>query len=188
MFPAHLRCSAFTPRANGPPPVCCAASGCTKSRMRGGFESSVYFLSCQLFTTAPRLENSTRYRSFFTTRVRSSASALGGVAGCDTPDTLVPGAFEPGVLLVGGAAAFGVLLPGVAGAVCAGRFACGRFVGGLGPKNLAQSRITTSERSEATTMRSSCVNLDFFSGSLKNGPLLVRLMWCACRRQERGRV
>src|ERR1700720_3200644 len=120
--------------------------------------------------------------------VRSSASALGGVAACDTPDTLVAVPFEPGAPLVDGAVALGVLLPGVAGAVCTGRLACGRFVGGLGPKNLAQSRITTSERSEATTMRSSCVNLNFFSGSLKNGPLLVRLLCCACRCQERGRI
>src|SRR6267378_2878453 len=106
--------------------------------------------------------------------VRSSVSALGGIAACATPDMLVPGAFEPGVFLVDGDGALGVPLPGVAGAVCAGRFACGKFVGGLGPKYLAQSKITTSDRSEATTMRSSCVNLNFFRGSLTNAPLLVR--------------
>ena len=46
--------------SNGQPPVCCAASGCTTSSTRCGFESSIYFFSCQLFTTAPRFENSTR--------------------------------------------------------------------------------------------------------------------------------
>jgi hypothetical protein len=101
---------------------------------------------------------------------------------------LVAGPFEPGVLLAKGEVPLGVLLPGVAGAVCAGRLACGKFVGGLGPKYLAQSRITTSDRSEATTMRSSCVNLNFFCGSLTNAPLLVQqrhgVGWC----QERGRI
>src|ERR1700730_66801 len=120
--------------------------------------------------------------------VRSSVSALGGVAAWATPDILVAGAFEPGVLLADGDAVLGVLLPGVAGAVCAGRLACGKFVGGLGPKYLAQSRITTSDRSEATTMRNSCVNLTVFCGSLKNWPLPVRLLCCECRRQERGRI
>src|SRR5437764_15268662 len=66
--------------ANGHPPVCCAASGCTRSRMRGGLASSVYFLSCQLLTTAPRFENSTRYRSFSTTIVRSCVSAFASIA------------------------------------------------------------------------------------------------------------
>src|ERR1700741_4828746 len=104
--------------------------------------------------------------------VRSSVSALGRVAACTTPDILEAGAFELGALLSPGEAAVGVLPPGVAGAVCAGRFACGKFAGGLGPKNLAHSKITTSDSSEATTMRSSCVNLNFVCGSLTNAPLL----------------
>src|SRR4051794_14865022 len=106
--------------------------------------------------------------------VRSSVSALGGVAACATPDMLALAAFEPGTVLPEGGAAFGVLLPCVAGAVCAGRLVCGGFVGSLGPKNLAQTKITTSDSSEATTMRSSCVSLNFFCGSLTNAPLLVR--------------
>jgi hypothetical protein len=81
-----------------------------------------------------------------------------------------------------------VLLPGVAGAVCSGRLACGTFVGGLGPKYLAQSKITTSDSSEAATMRSSCVNLNFFCGSLKNAPLLVRQWHGLGWRQARGRI
>src|SRR5258706_8995067 len=120
--------------------------------------------------------------------VRSSASALGGVAAWATPDMLVAGAFDPGVLLADGDGALGVLLPGVAGAVCAGRLACGKFVGGLGPKYLAQSKITTSDRSEATTMRSSFVSLNFFSGSLTNSPLPVWHRYCAGWCQERGRI
>src|SRR4030081_2840508 len=49
--------------AKGHPPTCCEASGWTTSRTRGGLLSSVYLESCQLLTTAPRLEISTRYKS-----------------------------------------------------------------------------------------------------------------------------
>src|ERR1700686_3216044 len=103
--------------------------------------------------------------------VRSSVSALGRLAAWTTPDILVAFPFAlPGVL-VDGVVPRAALL-GVVGAVavCAGRFVCGTLVGGFGPKNLAQSKITTRDSSEATTIRSSCVSLNFFCGSLTNAP------------------
>src|ERR1700688_1059296 len=101
--------------------------------------------------------------------VRSCVSPFGGIAASATPEARdVP--LEVAGLVVREPAELGALAPGLAGAVCAGRLACGRFVGGFGPKNFAQARITTSDRSEATTMRSSCVNLNFFSGSVTNAP------------------
>src|SRR5689334_5520982 len=100
---------------------------------------------------------------------------------------LVPGAFEAGAPLAEGDRAPAAPVPGLAGAVCAGRLACGTFAGGFGPKYLAQSRITTSDRSEATTIRSSCVNLNFFCGSFTNAPLLVRSGYTVGLHQERGR-
>src|SRR4029077_15782835 len=109
--------------------------------------------------------------------VRSCVSAFGGIAACATSETLLAAPLEDEALVVEGAV--GAPLPGVvtAGAVCAGRLACGRFVGGFGPKNLAHAKITTRDRSEATTMRSSCVNLNFFSGSVTNAP---RWEWPFC--------
>src|SRR5467141_2067973 len=70
------------------------------------------------------------------------------------------------------AAAAGVELtgPGVAGAVWTGRLACGNWAGGFGPKNFAHSRITPTDSSDATRIRSSGVNLSFCPGKLTNAP------------------
>src|SRR6266705_4422433 len=69
--------------------------------------------------------------------------------------------------------------PGEAGAVCAGRLDCVGWTGGFGPKNLAQRMITPNDRSEATRIRSSGVNLSFCPGALMSAPqsseLSVRL-------------
>src|SRR6266481_4520328 len=107
--------------------------------------------------------------------VRSSVSAFGAIAAFGAADTLVAGRLVPGEFVLGGVTVAGLPLtaPGVAGAVCAGRLPCGGTAGGFGPKNLAHARITTSDKSEATTMRSSCVSLNFFCGSLTNAPLPV---------------
>src|SRR2546427_9521596 len=69
-------------------------------------------------------------------------------------------------------AAAGVELtgPGVAGAVWTGRLACGNWAGGFGPKNFAHSRITPTDSSDATRIRSSGVNLSFCPGKLTNAP------------------
>ena len=89
----------------------------------------MYFLSCQLFTTPPRLENSTRYKSFSTTIVRSCDSLFAGILTAGGPETAV--AFPCG------SAAFGDLapIPEGAGAVCTGLFAWGGTIGGLGAKS-----------------------------------------------------
>src|SRR6267143_6374989 len=102
--------------------------------------------------------------------VRSCVSAFGGIAACATPDTLVIVPLAAAVPLVVGLAELGLPFPGVTRAVCAGRLPCGRTGGGLGAKNLAQAKITIRDNSEATTMRSSCVSLNFFCGSLTNAP------------------
>src|SRR5260370_17262520 len=60
--------------------------------------------------------------------------------------------------------------PGEAGAVCAGRLACVGWTGGFGPKNLAQRIITPKDRSEATRIRSSGVNLSFCPGAFMSAP------------------
>src|SRR4029077_10001244 len=60
--------------------------------------------------------------------------------------------------------------PGAAGAVTAGRLGCAGCRGGLGPKYLAQRMITAKERSEATRIRSSGVNLSFCRGALTTCP------------------
>lgn len=60
--------------------------------------------------------------------------------------------------------------PEVAGAVSAGRFACGGRSGGFGPKYLAQARMTPMESSDATRMRNSGVNLSFCPGTFKSAP------------------
>src|SRR5882762_3599589 len=60
--------------------------------------------------------------------------------------------------------------PGVAGAVCAGRFVCGEGAGGFGPRNFAHSRITPTDSSDAASIRSSGVNLSFCPGKLTNAP------------------
>jgi hypothetical protein len=69
----------------------------------------------------------------------------------------------------------GLEVPGLvlAGAVSVGLLACGGMEGGFGAKYLAQSKITTMDSSEASTMRTSWLSLLFFNGSLTNGPLPV---------------
>src|SRR5579859_7239715 len=96
--------------------------------------------------------------------VRSWLSAFGGVAGLVEAEIVVPAGVAA---LLGATGLDGVA---AAGEICAGRLPGGGVIGGLGPKNLAHNRITTRERSEATTMRSSCVSLKPFCGSLKNAP------------------
>src|SRR5712691_6706152 len=65
--------------------------------------------------------------------------------------------------------------PGVAGALCAGRLACGGRIGDFGPKNFAHRMITPKESSEATRIRSSGVNLSFCPGALTSAPQFSRL-------------
>src|SRR6202171_6860087 len=77
--------------AKGQPPTCCEASGWTTSKTRWGLLSSIYFESCQLLTTAPRLEISTRYKSFCTTMDCSSLADFGVTAtgAVDLPEVIV---------------------------------------------------------------------------------------------------
>src|SRR5208282_5001737 len=154
LLAAFSSCGSSMTIENGQPPVSTDAFGWTKSRIFWGLESSLYFLSCQLLTTAPRLENSTRYRSFSTTMVRSCASATGSAAGTALAET-VGGAVTGAVSVVAG-------VPLVAGAVAAGWFGCGRCAGGFGPKYLDHRIMTAMESSAATRMRNSGVNLSFF--------------------------
>jgi hypothetical protein len=121
----------------------------------------LYFFSCQLFTTAPRFETTTRYKAFSTTMLCSwvspiAADAVAGAA--ETAEGALPGTV--------GVAVAGVfeedVFPGVAGAVRAGLFGCGTFVGGLGAKYFVQARNTTIDSNEATRIRSSGVNLSLF--------------------------
>src|SRR5260370_22952917 len=65
--------------------------------------------------------------------------------------------------------------PGVGGAFCAGRLACVGRTGGLGTKNFAHRMITPKERSEATRIRSSGVNLSFCPGALTSAPQFSKL-------------
>src|SRR5256885_2046317 len=125
----------------------------------------MFFLTSQLFTTPPRLENSTRYKSFSTTIVRSCDSLFAGILTAGGPNTAV--AFHCG------SAASGDLVPGPegAGAVCTGLFAWGGMIGGLGAKYFTHRRITTMESSEAIRMRNSCDSLSFLLESLTNAPL-----------------
>src|SRR5438034_758139 len=78
-----------------------------------------------------------------------------------------------------GVAAGDVTIPGVAGAVCAGRLGCPGGTVGFGPKNLAQRMITPKESSEATRIRSSGVNLSFcpgpFMSATQGATLLMQL-------------
>src|SRR6266446_356301 len=55
-----------------------------------------------------------------------------------------------------------------------GRLACGNWAGGFGPKNFAHSKITPTDSSDATSIRSSGVNLSFCPGKLTNAPHSVR--------------
>src|SRR5260370_17992726 len=109
--------------------------------------------------------------------VGSCVSTFVGIEVSATPDAFVVVPLEAAVPVLAELAELGLLVLGIAGAVCTGRLPSGGTVVGLGPKNLAQARITTRDKSEATTMRSSCVNLNFFSGSLTNAP---RWEWLYC--------
>src|SRR5437762_3345348 len=82
-----------------------------------------------------------------------------------------------------GVAAGDVTIPGVAGAVCAGRLGCPGGTVGFGPKNLAQRMITPKESSEATRIRSSGVNLSFCPGprSEEHTSELQSPMYLVCR-------
>src|SRR2546423_14209420 len=96
----------------------------------------------------------------------------------------VAGAIVAGVRVASdGFAAGDVAGPGVAGAVCTGRFACVGWTGGFGPKNFAQRMITANDNSEATRIRSSGVNLSFCPGALMSAPqssdLSARRNWLA---------
>src|SRR5271163_3486780 len=142
--------------------------------MRGGLLSSVYFLSCQLLTTAPRLEISTRYRSFSSTTVRSCVSLLAitgvGVAAIAIADE--PGATFPAEAAAWCESDFPPSADVGAGAEIPGLEASGGFSGGLGPKNFAHSRITAIDSNDAARIRNSGVNLSF-SCMLTNVPLCV---------------
>src|SRR5260370_8174015 len=95
---------------------------------------------------------------------------------CAAMLTTVVGAIVAGAAgACDGFAAGAVAGPGVAGAVCAGRLACGGWTGGLGPKNFAHRMITPKERSEATRIRSSGVNLSFCPGALTSAHKVSRL-------------
>src|SRR5437773_12512358 len=80
-----------------------------------------------------------------------------------------------------GVAAGDVTIPGVPGAVCAGRLGCPGGTVGLGPKNLAQRMITPKESSEATRIRSSGVNLSFCPG-----PFMSEIGRASCREMRRS--
>src|SRR5271157_618352 len=141
----------------GQPPVSAAALGWTRSKTFWGFESSLYFLSCQLLMTAPRLENSTRYRSFSTTMLRSWVSSMGGTEGAAV--TEAAGGVAAGVASAGAGVAAEV--PLVAGAATPGWFGCGTCAGGFGPKYFVHKMMTAMESRAATRIRSSGVNLSF---------------------------
>src|SRR5256714_12505115 len=125
----------------------------------------MYFLSCQLFTTPPRLESSTRYKSFSTTTVRSCASFFAGTLAAGGPEIAV--AFPGGSVVFGGLA----VCPEAAGAVCPDLFACGGMIGGFGARYFTHNKITTMESKEAIRMRNSWVSLSFLFESLTNAPL-----------------
>src|SRR6202451_4120587 len=62
-------------------PSSCATLSFTRSNGCGGFWSSKYLFNCQVFTTPPRFDSSTRYSALSTTTVFSSlASATVGLA------------------------------------------------------------------------------------------------------------
>jgi hypothetical protein len=137
----------------------------------------LYFFNCQLFTTPPRFEISTRYSAFSTTIVRSCVSVFGGIAaalGGEIAVAFPAGNGAPDLVEEGEVATVeGEVVAEVveAGAVTAGLFACGKFAGGFGAKNLAQSKITAIDSIDAISMRNSDESSFFFSGALTNGPL-----------------
>src|SRR6266850_2961549 len=99
------------------------------------------------------------------TTVRSCESLLGTTVDGAAAAIVVAAVGACDVFAVGDATG-----PGVAGAVCPGRFVCGEGVGGFGPKNFAHSRITPTDSSDATSIRNSGVNLSFCPGKLTNAP------------------
>src|SRR5271155_2555078 len=161
--------------------------------MRGGLLSSVYFLSCQLLTTAPRLEISTRYSSFSITTVRSCVSlfALTGVAGAAPAIDEDPGAAFPDAFLDGAAAPCTSGFPPSAAvgadAEIPGLELCGEFAGGLGAKNFAHTKITAMDNNDAARMRNSGVNLSF-SCVVTNVPLCGYLSVLPATLPEPGRI
>src|SRR3981189_1119658 len=105
--------------------------------------------------------------------MRSCESLFAGtVTGCDgllaDDATDVVGVCE-------GIATGEAVVPAVAGPVTAGRLECAGWTGGLGPKYLAHRIITPKERSEATRIRSSGVNLSFCPGALMSAPQISKL-------------
>src|SRR5580692_417880 len=99
------------------------------------------------------------------TIVRSWVSLFGG--------TLVAGAGEIAVAGFGACEVFAagdVAVPGIAGALCAGRFICCGGACGFGPKYFAHRRITPIDNSDAARIRSSGLNLSFCPGKLTNAP------------------
>ena len=106
----------------------------------------------------------------------SSFAAVGGIA--DAFEGAIPVATPAGVCEVdlftgveGEGAGEVVAALGVAGDVIVGLFACGKFAGGFGAKNLAHNKITAIERIEAIRIRISEESSFFFCGSLTNEPL-----------------
>ena len=135
-------------------------------------ESSRYFFNCQLLTTAPRLEISTRYKSFSkitecswesflaareTALVAEEFAAVLGVALAEDDSAAVADFSEDGEALE----------------VTTGFCCCGTITG-FGAKNFAQSKITAMERSEATRMRISALSLPCSGGRLTSAPCAVR--------------
>src|SRR5882757_3274536 len=86
--------------------------------------------------------------------VRSCESAVGRTTGAVAAEIFAGTAGALGAFA-------GAAFPGVAVETCAGWFSRGGLAGGFGPKNLAQSKITAMDKSDATRMRNSGVNLSF---------------------------
>src|SRR5580698_9333139 len=78
-------CASASTSENGQPSSRATLSF-TKSSGCGGFWSSKYLFSCQVFTTPPRFDSSTRYSALSTTTVFSSlASTTEGFAAAAVP-------------------------------------------------------------------------------------------------------
>src|ERR1700688_3926675 len=117
LFAVTSCCGSSSAREKGQLPDCWAASACTRSSVRGGLLSSVNFLSCQLRSTPPRLEISTRYRSLSITTELSALAArmvkgAAGIAAFPAAGTEVEGATGAG------ATEFVVTAAGLAGGCC----------------------------------------------------------------------
>src|ERR1700723_297643 len=115
-------------------PSSCATLSFTRSSGRGGFWSSIYLFSCQVFTTPPRFDSSTRYSALCTTTVFSSlASATDefAVAAAFPAPDFAAVAEEEALPVAPGCAEPGCEPCGLSGAeLCAG-FVCGGGTGGL---------------------------------------------------------